>query len=303
MLFRIVVPILIFMLIIVLVNAPRARGLNGLLHPELMISFPLPSAKAYAERGAKRMMIGYRDGALDDFSEAIKRAPMNADYYCMRAILYAEQKKDTEALTDCAQAISLDRRADRAYYLRATIHFRNENYVSAARDLDQAIEIDPRKTKAYILYAKVYSAQNQPDRAITMLHRATAIEQRNPDVYLELGRVNFEHNRFEEASSAASKADDLYQKSANSAGQAKAKIIMDVAATTRVQKQEPTRKVILQPVSPVLKKQDATRKPPLGKEEKIQQLIEQAKRCLRQGDQEQAELLRDQANDLIRQLE
>jgi tetratricopeptide (TPR) repeat protein len=296
MFLRIVLPILGFILIIVLVNAPRARGLNGFLHPDLMINFPLASAKAYAERGAKRMLIGYRDGAREDFSEAIKRAPMNADYYCMRAILSAESKDDTAALADCAQAISLDSRCDRAYWLRATIHLRNQNYVAAMNDLDRAIQIDPHKARPYILYSKVYSAQNQPDMAITMLNKAMAVEQRNPDVYLELGRVNFEFDRFDAATTAASKAENLYSESDNKAGRANAKIILDVAKSTRFAM--PAKKTKSQPV---IVKHDA--KPSLDKEAKIQQLVEQAKRCLRQGDQEQAELLRDQANDLIRQLD
>lgn len=83
------------------------------------------------------------EGAIKDYSKAIKEDKDLRDAYFNRGVCEQALNDTKSAKKDFDKTIELDPKFAKAYYSRATLLIGNEKYVEALPDLDKAVEIDP----------------------------------------------------------------------------------------------------------------------------------------------------------------
>jgi tetratricopeptide (TPR) repeat protein len=87
--------------------------------------------------------------AIDDFDEAIKHNPKNAEAYNRRGNAYRKLKQYEKAIEDHNKAIELNPEYAGAYTNRGIAYRRLEQYEKAIEDHSKAIEINPNYAWAY----------------------------------------------------------------------------------------------------------------------------------------------------------
>ena len=98
----------------------------------------------FGDRAAAYFALGDKQHALDDYNEAVKLAPHNAQLYYNRGVFYAAQSDADAALRDFETAIGIDPKQVRALRQRAKIYYVRNNYSSALADYSEAIRLDPK---------------------------------------------------------------------------------------------------------------------------------------------------------------
>jgi tetratricopeptide (TPR) repeat protein len=109
-------------------------------------------AKDYYNRGMARFEKGETDGAISDFTKAIKKRPRYGMAYYYRAMAYSLKKEYDQAIADFTRAIETDQqRFAVAYAECAVIYYVKKEYDKAWDDVHKAEslgqEIDPKFLK------------------------------------------------------------------------------------------------------------------------------------------------------------
>jgi tetratricopeptide (TPR) repeat protein len=94
-------------------------------------------AKAYFDQGDSAH-------ALDDYNEAVKSSPHNAELYYRRGLLYEAQSDYDAALQDFDTALGIDRKLVSAFQQRAKIYEIRQNFSGALFDYSEAIRLQPK---------------------------------------------------------------------------------------------------------------------------------------------------------------
>jgi Flp pilus assembly protein TadD len=94
-------------------------------------------AKAYFAQGDKQH-------ALDDYNEAVKSAPKNAQPYYNRGVFYAAQTDGDAALRDFDTALSINPKLVPVLQQRAKIYLTQDNFSSALADYSDAVRLQPK---------------------------------------------------------------------------------------------------------------------------------------------------------------
>tara|TARA_Y100001954_G_C15224181_1_gene320288 strand:- start:142 stop:498 length:357 start_codon:yes stop_codon:yes gene_type:complete len=81
-----------------------------------------------------RKELGDKQGAIDDYSQAITIDPQNTEYYVHRAALKDELGDKQGAIDDYSQAIAIDPQNSVAYYNRGVVLEDAGDLVNAYRD-------------------------------------------------------------------------------------------------------------------------------------------------------------------------
>jgi tetratricopeptide (TPR) repeat protein len=109
-------------------------------------------ATAFDNRGVAYRLKGEYDRALQDYEQAIRLNPSNANAYNNRGVVYRIKREYALAVSDYDEAIWL-KKGDfpAAYYNRALAYADKGEYEKSLRDFDIVIEVNPRSAMA--LYA------------------------------------------------------------------------------------------------------------------------------------------------------
>ena len=127
---------------------------NALLDYEQAQKLQPDFYQPYYNRALLKTAQGDTDGAIKDYSEAIRFAPdtsrsVAADIYLNRGQLFAGTGNLTSALTDFQKAIELNPQNALAYFNRGSIHFQQDEYPVALTDFAKAVQLDPKFGKAF----------------------------------------------------------------------------------------------------------------------------------------------------------
>ena len=96
-------------------------------------------AKDYYNRGVARIEKGETDGAISDFTKAIKKRPRYGMAYYSRAMAYSRRKEYDQAIADYTRAIEIDpQRFAVAYAERALMYYVKKEYDKAWEDVHKA---------------------------------------------------------------------------------------------------------------------------------------------------------------------
>ena len=124
------------------------------------------SVSALIRQGIEKIERGDYDGAIADYTQAIRLDPNNANAYGNRGIAYGEKGDYDRAIADYNQAIRLDPNDPAAYYNRGIAYRRNGDYDRAIADYTQAIRLDPNDPAAYYFRGAAYNRKGDYDHAI-----------------------------------------------------------------------------------------------------------------------------------------
>ncbi len=106
-------------------------------------------ADVYNNQGFAKYQLKDYQGAIDDYTEAIRIDPNNAYAYNNRGNAKSELKDYQGAIADYNQAINLNRNYAYAYNNRGNVKRKLKDYQGAIADYTQAIRIDPNNADTY----------------------------------------------------------------------------------------------------------------------------------------------------------
>ncbi|MEB3232604.1 MAG: tetratricopeptide repeat protein [Leptolyngbyaceae bacterium] len=99
--------------------------------------------KSYVNRGSVRGDLGDETGAIEDYSIAIQTDPSMASAYLNRCLSRSNLNDHQGAIADCSQAINLAPNSVRAYQNRGLARRRLGDTAGALEDFNIAINLDP----------------------------------------------------------------------------------------------------------------------------------------------------------------
>ncbi len=100
-------------------------------------------SEEYYNRGLARFEKGETDGAISDFTKAIKKNPRYGMAHYYRAMAHSRKKEYDQAIADYTKAIEIDQqRFAVAYAERALIYFIKKDYDKAWEDVHKAQSLE-----------------------------------------------------------------------------------------------------------------------------------------------------------------
>lgn len=143
-------------------------------------------AADYFDRGLEREKHGDYDGAIADFSQAIKLDSRDASAYYNRGLVRHMKEDIDGAISDYNKAIELNPRHRRAYFMRGILReFRDRD--GALADYNRAIEVDSAYAPPYINRGVMRRAKNDLEGALSDYSRAIELEPRSDEAYSRRG--------------------------------------------------------------------------------------------------------------------
>ncbi|MFN5955373.1 MAG: tetratricopeptide repeat protein [Dolichospermum sp.] len=132
-------------------------------------------ALAYYNRGIVRYELGDKPGAIDDFNLAIKFNPNFALAYIGRGVVRNDLGDKPGAIDDYTQAIKINPNDALAYYNRGNVRNDLGDKQGAIDDFNQAIKFNPNLAQAYGNRAYVYYQLGDKQKAREDLQRAAQL--------------------------------------------------------------------------------------------------------------------------------
>jgi tetratricopeptide (TPR) repeat protein len=120
------------------------------------------AADAYCHRGLSRCDVQQNDGAIDDFTEALKRNPKNADAYRGLAAAFLAKGLALPAIDDLAEAIRLAPESSETFCLRGQAWLALDEYDKAGDDARSAIRLDTKNGDAFYVLGLSLLARPKP---------------------------------------------------------------------------------------------------------------------------------------------
>jgi tetratricopeptide (TPR) repeat protein len=131
---------------------------------------------AYNNRGNLRQHLGDFDGALADFSIVVEINSQSAIAYNNRAIVYSQIGQFPAAIADYRRAIELQPDLVSVYNNQANAYYQMGEYATAIEQYSQAIAYDPEFALAYSNRANIYRLQGDLDTALADYDRAISLD-------------------------------------------------------------------------------------------------------------------------------
>ncbi|MFN7412359.1 MAG: tetratricopeptide repeat-containing serine protease family protein [Dolichospermum sp.] len=132
-------------------------------------------AQAYNNRGLTKYELGDKQGAIDDYNQAIKINPNYAQAYTNRGNAKSELGDKQGAIDDYNQAIKINPNFAEAYYNRGVAKDELGDKQGAIDDYNQAIKINPNYANAYYNRGVVYYQLGNKQKAKEDRQRAAQL--------------------------------------------------------------------------------------------------------------------------------
>jgi tetratricopeptide (TPR) repeat protein len=175
-----------------------------------------PDADNFAQifyRGVERFKRADYPGAIEDFTQVIKKQKNLAEAYHNRAYAYQMLGKYDQAIADYTEAIKY--KVDPETYTgRANVYLLKENYNLAIADYDQAIEIKPEDTILYLKRAEIKEKIKDFSGVIDDLSVIINSGDKNTQAYIKRGIAQGELGAYPEAIADFTKAIEIEPESA-----------------------------------------------------------------------------------------
>jgi tetratricopeptide (TPR) repeat protein/S1-C subfamily serine protease len=151
-----------------------------------------PEAYAYTNRGIAKRDLGDKEGAISDWSQAIKFNPNFAKAYNNRGFVNSELGNRQRALADFDRAIIINPNYANAYYNRAYVKSDLGDSQKAITDLNRAIEINSNYRSIYYKPGAFKSKLSDKEREYSSYSQAIKINPGNVAAYYKRGIVKLE---------------------------------------------------------------------------------------------------------------
>jgi len=171
-------------------------------------------AQAYIRRGWVYYWKKDYDGAIADFTKAIKLDPKNAEVYKLRGTAYVFKEEFDQALSDYTELIRLDPKNAEAYSLRGHMYFSKKDYDQAFSDFTELIRLYPKNTEVYSSRGLAYLLKHDYDKAIADYTKVISLDPKNAEAYSSRGLACYRKDDYDKAITDYTKAISLDPKNA-----------------------------------------------------------------------------------------
>ena len=144
-------------------------------------------AAAYYNRGNAKYALGQHLAAIADYDIAIQLKPDYADAYVNRGAAKDELGQHLAAIADCDTAIQLTPNDANAYYNRGIAKAGLGQYLAAIADYDTAIQLKPDYANAYVNRGLAKYDSGQHLTAVTDYDTAIQLKPDDADAYYNRG--------------------------------------------------------------------------------------------------------------------
>lgn len=152
---------------------------------------PAPTdAEGFFARGNKRYGEGKFQGAIEDYTEALKLNPTHASAFQNRCVARIGLKDFAGSIEDCSKAIQLNPQYGIAYNSRCWARLQmNQDLPQALTDCNKAIELAPGYVNAYDSRGQLYIALKDKQAAIRDLEKALSMDASLADTEAALAKA------------------------------------------------------------------------------------------------------------------
>ncbi len=141
------------------------------------------SAQSYGARGLLRLDQDDFDGAIADFSQALKVHPTFAQCLLWRGFARLRHHDYALAIADLSRAVEAIPACAEAYNHRGVAHFYQHDFDKAQADFDQAIRIKPQFAEAYNNRGNLRQLLGEPVSAAADYDRAISLNPQIRELY------------------------------------------------------------------------------------------------------------------------
>jgi tetratricopeptide (TPR) repeat protein len=156
-------------------------------------------ALAFAYRGFVLLKRGKLDSAIQDFGEAIRLDPIDANTRINRCTAYSFAGRFDQAIEDCSEAIRLNPKIARTFVNRGFAYRNKGDYDNAIKDYGEAIRLDPKLAIAYNGRGKAYGDKGDYDNAIKDYDRAIELNPNYADAFNGRGVAHARKGEYDRA--------------------------------------------------------------------------------------------------------
>lgn len=128
----------------------KSRDFNGAIEDFTKAIKLEPTGQFYFNRAYAKSMIKDFEGAILDYNETINLAYRLAEAYFERGYCYDQTNEPNKAIADYTDAIKVDDQYADAYNNRAVTKLKQKKYEAAIKDFSKAIKINPNFSPAYV---------------------------------------------------------------------------------------------------------------------------------------------------------
>ena len=160
---------------------------------------PRLTAKEFFNRAFGKYKQGDYQGAIEDYTQAIRLDPNYAIAYNNRGIARRKLGDLQEAITDYNQAIRLDPNFAGAYYGRGLARYNLGDLQEAIADYNQAIRLDPNHATAYNNRGLARYDLGDLQEAIADYNQAIRLDPNNALAYNNRGIARYDLGDLQEA--------------------------------------------------------------------------------------------------------
>lgn len=153
------------------------------------------NARDFVAQGNDKYKQGNYEGAIEDYTQAIRLNSDDAEAYFKRGNAYAKLKNHQRAIEDYTQAIRIAPNSDGAYLNRGHAHFDLKDYQEAIEDYTQAIRLNPDNAEIYFNRAKAHANLKDYQKAIEDYTQVIRLNPDDAETYISRG---FSHSRLKD---------------------------------------------------------------------------------------------------------
>lgn len=160
------------------------------------------AAYKYKKQGNNKSESGDKEGAIDDYTQAIMIKPTYDTAYYNRGVVKAHIGRYKDAILDYNEVVKINPYYAKAYYSRANSKKHMGDKKGALKDYNKAIELSPAIVEPYINQGVLKSEMGNNEAAIADFRLAIKNCAPNADIYNNLGRALYDLERFKESAEA-----------------------------------------------------------------------------------------------------
>lgn len=158
-----------------------------------------PTEISYRDRGRAYLRKGEYERAINDFDEALRRDPADAESLLNRAEASFNLGKIDQANADYEAVIKLGSLVAEAYFGRGSMYVEREEFARGIIDLTHAIDHAPNEALYLIWRAYAYLGLGSYDSALSDAGVALRSDPNNVDVWWIKAKAHYYRGQFEEA--------------------------------------------------------------------------------------------------------
>ena len=173
-------------------------------------------ARAYFDRGNARYELGDKQGAIEDFNQLLKIFPDFDKVFSVMGDVHSYLGDKQAAIQDYNQAIKINPNSAEVYYNRGNARYELGDKQGAIDDYNQAIKINPNYANAYTNRGIIYHQQGNYTAAISDYNQAVAKNANSSVAINNIGLIKYEQGDRETAIKQWQQAIKINNKSAES---------------------------------------------------------------------------------------